>query len=385
MKSKTIFAGFLMFAMMAGLANANLAISANQIVSGQPVTINAECQAGTTCTILRDGVVIATLVGDSYGTIHYTDYPPLGAHDYEWTGQVYGFSGTLIDKASVTVVKNDADTLQGHSYNNILTTIKTGDQQTLEQSILYTNLKVGQEAFQRMIGDWVLNTKINQVEADSISRDNQLQANIDAEADARIAGDNNLQNQINGIQAGLVGIDARFVALEKRTTKIESDLYTTKPTYTFDQYCGVYYKPLPATQYEESQLSAPISNIVILKDAVDRVSAGKASGLTVENCITVPKEILDPQDQYGRSLTACVAEALDQNELVKFPCVVNQTIGSNPDHYIIATKNATDRTVWTRVDVGTWAGVLMPDTALTNTPLVPMNVTCKRVGTRMVC
>lgn len=357
-----------------------------------------------------------------------------------------GMSGAIFTSCPSTLTV-DADTLQGHSYSSIVGAIAAGDSNTLlnanafTQDYTYSKAQIdAKDAADRAFATAGDNTIRSALVGGILVPAHSLYANVAGYAStagyassagystvagyaftagyANVAGyaiqagnantldgwhKSDFTNYVDAgdsatLEAATAHADAGDALLRrdldgtglqvqqntKDIAEIKAELSTTNPDHTFDECYGVYFKTLFSSSSEQEAHDAPVSVLNQTRMAVSRAASGKASGLTQEVKFTIPKEIYDPRDAYGRPAIAAVAVALSEVESEKFPCAVNATIGSNPNHYIRIEKQATSNVVTaTRVDNGEFAGIVLPSIVL-NTPLTKSPLTCTRVGGKRV-
>jgi len=438
--------GILFLAMIAGSVNANLAVSANQIVVGQPVTINAECMVGTLCTISGDGFS-RSLMGDSFGTISTVDYPTIGTHTYTWVGRIYGFDGVLTDHTVVTVVANDADTVDGqhasdlndfvvnytdyinNSIRNDLTsgilipyyswnsnysqyagyafdaghanwanyalqagnaqnlggipwyryatknwvrgytydkaTIDAKDAQTLSDANVYTDAvnqtqTIWNQAEHNVLGERITDEtnratqRENQIEVDSLSRDADLQAQI------------NKNNQVDADQGSAINdILSQIVFLRKDVTELQGAVfeYETDKNYNdFPEKCGIFTKARLSNEGEVQDYETTFKTVADkrTRTALDNyvgVAQGtqKNTRLTEEVCWNLNNN--DIPSNYGYDNAAdlngdgniapsenkifCVVYPALESERKEYPCDLQKVFQSKDgDAFVIQKTGA---------------------------------------------
>jgi predicted nucleic acid-binding Zn-ribbon protein len=191
------------------------------------------------------------------------------------------------------------------------------------------------------------------------------------ERGARIAGDQNLQNQIDDLNQSLQqevqdrkdadaqianslnGLSLVLEHLDNRVTKLESTLYTNRPYHTFGEYKGLYDLPKPANEVEKERFNPSTDKITLTWEALNGIVKEKESNLTVENCVVVPIECkgrdwnADGNINSFETITYCVAEPFLDNELTKFPFTVDTKINCNlPKMWVTVKKEPTGRTVY---------------------------------------
>jgi hypothetical protein len=148
------------------------------------------------------------------------------------TGTGQGHRGTWINPDTWTPIVDLNNSLTTETNNRINADIAEIEARVSGDNVLQNNINT--ETSNRILADKKLKNKINKVNKESIVRDNVLQQNINNETNERIMGDNNLNQRINNQQGQIDNLGNRVNKLYETQYNIEGviRILDTKKTIT---------------------------------------------------------------------------------------------------------------------------------------------------------